>query len=452
MFGDLDQRLKAWIDSQIGDATSSSRDGRSGRMVREVNDPRFLHEQLAHIKDSVGSDQLLSDARYGEAFAELDRAGQTQPQADVFIPRTATNSILQSVLTTCIEERADSLVKDAPEGLERLSQAVLQTTGLFREFGPCDPQWMETKIAEGIAMIEHKPPFPADPAPPVRLADDARVVVVGDWGTGLPGAVAVAEHMRAELEQERGREQHVVHLGDVYYSGWREEYQSRFLRYWPVDPGDREVLSWSLNGNHDMYSGGHGYFGFLLRDPRFRGHWLAQPNESQSSSRFSLENDHWQLLGLDSSYEDHDLAGTQFQWLAGKLDGSRRRTMVLTHHQPFSAYEQVSQAMTDKVKQALGAGKLDAWIWGHEHRCVVYERNPAPYLSFGSCIGHGGVPRLLPDPSPTEPHVEWALLLADQVGGDQWGRFGFAVLDFSGPEVLIRYIDETGTTNHQERL
>lgn len=451
MFGDLDQRLKAWIDAHLERPAVPPLGGGSGVTIREVTDPQFLHDQLEQIQRAAGTKHQLSDASYNEAFAELDRAAQTQP-AGVFIPRTPTNSILQSVLTTCIEGRADSLLKEAPAGLQKISQAVLQTAGIFREFGPCDPLWMETKIAEGIAMIDRKPPFPADPAAPVRLADDARVLVVGDWGTGLPGAVAVAEHMRAQIEQARGREQHVIHLGDVYYSGWREEYEDRFLRYWPVDPDEREVLSWSLNGNHDMYSGGHGYFGFLLRDPRLRGHWLAHPNEHQSSSHFSLENDHWQLLGLDSAYTDHDLAGDQPEWLASKLDSSGRRTMVLTHHQPFSAYEHVSQALTDKVKQAVGNRKLDAWLWGHEHRCVVYERDPAPYLGFGTCIGHGGVPRLLPDPSPGEPRVEWALELADEAGGDQWGRFGFAVLDFNGSHVHLQYIDETGAGNHEEKL
>jgi hypothetical protein len=108
--------------------------------------------------------------------------------------------------------------------------------------------------------------------------------------------------------------------------------------------------------------------------------------------------------------------------------------------------------MTDKVEQAIGAHKVDAWIWGHEHRCIVYGPNPAPYLGFGSCIGHGGVPRQLPDPTPGQPQVKWALELADQSNGDQRGRFGFAVFDFDGPHLHIRYIDETGTVNNQEDL
>jgi hypothetical protein len=40
--------------------------------------------------------------------------------------------------------------------------------------------------------------------------------------------------------------------------------------------------SWSLNGNHDVYSGGHAYFDVLLRDPRVA--------RQEQSSFFSFVN------------------------------------------------------------------------------------------------------------------------------------------------------------------
>lgn len=46
-----------------------------------------------------------------------------------------------------------------------------------------------------------------------------------------------------------GREVHALHLGDLYYSGWKEEYQTRFMPYWPVKSAQGGVSSWSLNGN-----------------------------------------------------------------------------------------------------------------------------------------------------------------------------------------------------------
>jgi hypothetical protein len=479
MFGDLDQRLKGLFEHH-GDARGTGGvpaagpvgPPASGRVIREIMDPRFLHEQLLAVQQTAKGQPAgsqLSDDTYREAFAELEAASAHHAAEAPFMPRTPTVSIFQSTLSTCIESRAGQLLKDVPKGLEGIAHAVLSTGNVYREFGPCDPLWIETKISEGLAMLEHRPPFPSSPAPPMPLPEDARVIVVGDWGSGLPGASAVAQQMAEHLEPARGRDQHVIHLGDVYYSGWREEYETRFLPHWPVKAGDSEVLSWALNGNHDMYSGGHGYFGFLLRDPRFRGQWLPESAHQQSSSYFSLENDHWQILGLDSAYLDRDLAGDQAAWVGRKLgpvepdkldaagrkqpDAGGRKTMLLTHHQPFSAYEDVDQALINRLLPELNGRVLDAWLWGHEHRCAVYASQPTDYLKFGSCIGHGGVPRLLPDPTPkATPKLTWALDAEEREDGNRWGRFGFAILDFQGPEIHIRYIDETGQINHEEHI
>lgn len=433
-----------------------------GRLIREVLDPAFLRERLDALQDpSTGPAQIPAhhfeeaDRELAEVLAERGNAGSRAP----FMPHTATNSILQSLLTTCVESRASEVLEAVPHGLHRLAQASLTDAEIFRQYGPCDPGWVTTGLAKGLDRFQGKPPFPDEPAPPAHLADNARVVIVGDWGTGLPGAVAVAQQMRKWLADACDRERHVIHLGDVYYCGWREEYEHRFLRYWPVEPDEREILSWALTGNHDMYSGGHGYFGFLLHDPRFRGHWRGDPTKQPPSSHFSIENDHWQMLGLDSSYAEHDFAGSQEQWLTEKLLADRR-TMLLSHHQPVSAYaKNVPQVMAEKVQAALPAGRsIDAWLWGHEHRCTVYE-NPAPYLKFGSCSGNGGVPLLLPDPplsaqsaGPGYAPASWTYQGAEVVDGNDWLRFGFLVLDFDGPHLRLRYVDEHNTVVHSETI
>jgi 3',5'-cyclic AMP phosphodiesterase CpdA len=433
----------------------------SGRIIREVMDPSFLKTQLDVVREAAAKrqgGQQLPEAAYQDAYKELEEAAAARPQVP-FMPRTSTGSNLQSIISTCIESRADRLLRAAPEGLSRLAHAILSDDEIFRAFGPCDPLWIETKLAEGWSMIDGRPGFPDSPADPVALAPDARVIIVGDWGTGLPGAVAVAEQIRKRIDAGRGRQQHLVHLGDVYYSGWREEYETRFLPYWPVDRDEQDVLCWALNGNHDMYSGGHGYFGYLLHDPRFRGQWRGAPADHTPSSYFSLENEDWQLLGLDSAYLDHDLAGSQAEWVAGKL-GNGRKTMLLTHHQPFSAYETVGQAMTRKITQTLGDIILDAWIWGHEHRCTVYSDRRVPWLQFGSCVGNGGVPQQLPDPplqgSQNEREgyapLTWAYDGAETADENEWLRFGFAVLDLDGPRITIEYVDEHGDTAEQVTL
>jgi hypothetical protein len=86
---------------------------------------------------------------------------------------------------------------------------------------------------------------------------DPVIGVIGDWGTG-------GDRARAILEQIKGMKPDIlVHLGDVYYSGTATEYQENFISV-VDDVFDRESTNlpvFTLAGNHDMYSGGKGYYG-----------------------------------------------------------------------------------------------------------------------------------------------------------------------------------------------
>src|SRR5262249_24840634 len=152
-----------------------------------------------------------------------------------------------------------------------------------------------------IKLLQGAREFTPNPAPPCTMANSARLIMLADWGTGVPRARKLGDSVRRYLEEagDAGTEAHDIHLGEVYDSGWASEYDGHFLPFWPVRPDESEKYgSWSLNGNHDMYSGGHGYFDHLLADPRFR--------RQGQSSYFSLENDFWQILGLDTGYKEFD--------------------------------------------------------------------------------------------------------------------------------------------------
>ena len=269
---------------------------------------------------------------------------------------------------------------------------------------------------------------------------------MGDWGSGIPRAQAVAKRLRQELERgiaER-REQHVIHLGDVYYTGGEREYQDRFLKYWPVESGE-DIGSFSLNGNHDMYQGGHAYYGTCLADPRF--------DRQERSSTFSLRSSHWQLLALDTSYEDAGLHGCQAQWIREQLDmNPGLRTVLLSHHQPFSAYEPGAQVLREKITPVLETGRIDAWFWAHEHRCLVYK--PHMKIGFSSCVGHGGIPEYLiakeGQPYPEPLAYDYRLQHGD--GLEPWNTFGFALVELDGARMRVRYVDENGDTHHEAEL
>jgi len=414
------------------------------------------------------------DGAAGGPSGRRGRAEDATLDDQSFFSRDPVISLLQSLIEERIEDsHADLIVREEPPTGRRSAGATavpaitdarlnidpgdLRFDSGRRAFGPfetTDVRWIaEVGMAKAVRLFRDRHPFNPRPAPPVELAQRARLVMVGDWGSGLPRAQQVAQHMREAIDAGRadGREVHAVHLGDVYYSGFGREYTNRFLRYWPVEMHESDTIySWSLNGNHDMYSGGHGYFGTLLADPRFAC--------QDKSSWFSIENEHWRIVGIDTAWDEkgiHDpraerglqapQAATLQQWAAA----DDRPFMLLSHHQLFSSYERPGPYLRDELAPLLDGGRIRAWFWGHEHKCVIHE--PYDGLPYGRCLGHGGVPVYAVDEAKhSEPAVKWVERRAIDGFIEQWAVFGFAVLDFDGAHVEVSYIDEFGDVAYTE--
>jgi hypothetical protein len=289
----------------------------------------------------------------------------------------------------------------------------------------------------------------------VDLAPHARLILVGDWGTGGDQALAVAAQMRNQIDAAGERQVHVVHLGDVYYAGTCWEAQHRFLDHWPVHPQETapRVRSWCLNGNHDMYSAGEGLFKKILADDRFR-HQRTQ--QDQVTSEFHLRNHDWDIVGLDTSWKFHltDIRGgeghlqkRQSRWLEAGLVGASRRRMLLSHHQPFTDRDDgagvVEVGNLLEATAPLRQGRdIDAWFWGHEHRLITYRDRFG--VHYGACMGHGAVleePAKAPAAGAGED--EFRATFTDD-DGDEWRMPGFAVVDLDGPTATVRYIDMNG--------
>jgi hypothetical protein len=321
---------------------------------------------------------------------------------------------------------------------------------LFDKFSITDARWVSSAVAMGVRLFRKRRAFNQTPPKPVELSAQARVILVGDWGTGIPRAQKVGTAMRMVVEQSvrEKRDVHVVHLGDVYYSGWDYEYRRRFLPYWPVRESETgKAGSWCLNGNHDMYSGGFAYFDTLLKDPRFARQGQA--------SFFRLYNRDWQLLGLDTSWDDNGLKDPQDSFVKQTLKENKQKVIMLTHHQFFSAYEDTADmgaVLNNKLRSVLEGNRIDAAFWGHEHRCVAYE--PWKQVKFGRLIGHGGVPVYMTH-EEGEPYVRPATYeyrRSIDKGLERWALFGFAILDFDGSKLHVRYVDENGTTHKDETI
>jgi hypothetical protein len=253
-----------------------------------------------------------------------------------------------------------------------------------------------------FTWIEDLVPAACPPPSPTAtpIANNFRMFVIGDWGTGLYGAPICAQSIGGD---PAGYEL-LLHLGDVYYSGLPKEVEERFEKFWPVVSAN--AIGRSLNGNHEMYTGGHGYFETMLP-------FLKQP-----SSYFALQNDFWTLIMLDSAYnqsfggQEGNLFQAQVDWIDGIIQAAENRKIVLfSHHQPFSLLDpNQGPILVAALGKYLEAKKIFAWYWGHEHRCVLYDTHPAWGLR-GRCVGHGGFP---------ENRVDLSNAPASDEFGSQW--------------------------------
>src|SRR5205807_4303852 len=90
-------------------------------------------------------------------------------------------------------------------------------------------------------------------------------------------------------------------------SGLPEEVERHVLALWPVTVEEARggVSSWSLNGNHDMYGGGFGYFDALLADERFAA---QRSPDGKPTSFFRLTSPSWEFVALDTSWDENVLA------------------------------------------------------------------------------------------------------------------------------------------------
>jgi hypothetical protein len=356
-----------------------------------------------------------------------------------------------------------------------------------------------------------------------KLPARARIAIVGDIGTGTDVAAAV---LVAALQLEPDA---ILHVGDVYYSGTPFETTHRLVGLVrSVLHSDRvRVPFFTVPGNHEYFTGAVSYLRALDSDKL-----VVQPSQRQVASYFCLrtEDNGWQFLGMDTGYHGHYMnvppaaqqaalerlhlgkvsepTGTadphwpaqnpyfraarradlpvkdttapsqvvvrpdELAWHLDKLSGFPGRSILLSHHQLYSAHDNVGVTQrqrtgadgkaaldpTDFNREWINTGlwrqfgpafgdRVAAWIWGHEHNLVIFEDNYRPSdwpstseavdvfktLPKGRCCGHSAIP-VAPSEAPYKQNYPVPLarpdLKLDITGG--WYNHGFELLELAG--------------------
>jgi hypothetical protein len=304
-----------------------------------------------------------------------------------------------------------------------------------------------------------------------------RIAVAGDWGTGTLESETVAKNMLACFPH------YTLHLGDVYYMGEGGEIQENCLGksrdgytgvYWPLG----SLGSFALMGNHEMYSGGQGYFtDFLIKLGRLNAdRTILSP---QSASFFCLEAEHWLILGLDTGYHsggvpaftsipgvnaipflnvDARFDDKMLDWLRRTMDslrakGTPKSVLLLTHHQPISSFEHAFEKPPRQLaKMGFLNGQDFVWLYGHEHRLTVYNKQViANSLKvYPRCIGHSGMPVEVTKVSKPDPNILYydprQHPIDNQDENTKVGYNGHIVLLFERSNLTIEYHDIVDNT------
>jgi predicted phosphodiesterase len=443
--GNRDKVLKLMNDTiqQIGSASPQASAAGIGMFDEEED-------------DTLGRLKRAYDAELPKQ--QLNAAGLTVPNelADDswYAPRNPAVAVFQSVMDEYLEEKTGSTESTEASSARGLSigdeegapmatiddfytagggpesSGGAMAAALMEQFDNLDPRWVEVVWAKAKQMLKGKHKFTTHTSAndfQFPMNEETTIAIVGDWGGGNAAAQAVADQIK-QINPD-----HVIHLGDVYYAGTPKEVNERFLKYWPTPGGPGR--SFALNSNHEMYSGGFGYFDTIL--PKFQ----------QPASYFSLANQNWRFIGLDTGYVDHDLTPPQVEWLGAQLQVNNQKTILLSHHQLFSAYENTDAShLLSRVKPFLDAKQIYGWIWGHEHLCVAYQEHMG---IKAVCLGNGCFPYNPPGTQPQVP-VEWINDRAQPNDPDYRGIHTFALLRVSPAKVEIQYIDQDGFVGHTQ--
>ena len=281
------------------------------------------------------------------------------------------------------------------------------------------------------------------------LDGKSRIAIVGDWGTGDEVAINLLQQV-ASLQPEV-----LIHLGDLYYAGTQKEEQSNFLDICRQVLGNGVPL-FSLCGNHDMYSGGNGYY------------WLVD-HIGQQASYFCLQNADWQFLAMDTGHNDNNpltVAGnmtslmnvngwSEADWHVARIkQAGNKRTVLLSHHQLFSPFGSVGNvgaqayaynpSLYEDFQDVITS--IDWWFWGHEHALAVFD----PYMGLkrGRCVGASAVPVFLDQQAyaaatglktlEDQPLPAWSAIAELGNNGTDYAH-AFAIMTLDGSSANVDY-------------
>ena len=428
---------------------------RGTRQLLEDDDPRLKALTMQRLQLKTDADweaarqkllqQLDGSMQIAQAHATAAINAGNPPHSQPFVPADKFGAVFQSAMEEHLNDRQTSTIQAAATGTPT-------PYGPPEKFDSGDIGWAIVLLARLDEALKGKHIFiHHSNVSNFRhdLPGQTTVAMFADWATGEPPAFSI----KAAIEKLSP--EYTIHLGDTYYAGFEDEIRHNLIACWPG--GVQYGKSFTLNGNHEMYSGGNAYFELI-------------PIFGQSASYFNLGNQYWRLIALDTSWCERggdtpasswgELVDVEIEWLKAQILHAQSfnppaRIILLTHHQLFSAFDgtNLGQVLLKQMKPFLDNGSIYAWFWGHEHRGIVYGQNKT-YNFKARCIGHGGFPCPPCTDSPADVAafpIAWREERCEPINA-WYGMRGFTLLSFAGAQLKVDYVDQTGVSVYSEQL
>jgi hypothetical protein len=161
------------------------------------------------------------------------------------------------------------------------------------------------------------------------------------------------------------------------------------------------------------------------------------------------------------------------EWLTALIaTAPEKRVVLFSHHQPFSLLDKQGPKLVTQLAPLLTSKKIFAWYWGHEHRCVMYQKR-SDWGLWSRCIGHGGFPQFRDQfgNAPTKVAgngLTWRSLPANSQSpagtvldgpnvnipeyANEYGPHGFVTLELKADYILEWVHDADGTVLAENKL
>jgi hypothetical protein len=314
-------------------------------------------------------------------------------------------------------------------------------TGKYQQL---DPGWLGAVAAWLEHLILGKYSFPPGTPPVASIPDQLTIAIAGDFGTGDWGtATAPAASTKIATKAIPSLAPNLtIHLGDVYYEGSSSEETNYLVKLWPHGSGP--ATCYTMNSNHEMYSGAKPFFVDAVGSPLF--------SAQAPYSFFALENTNWVIVGLDSAYYSDELT----LYMNGSLGGSAqvdflkaqaqkgKKMILFTHHNGLAEDGSAPTGLWNEVMSCFPAGSGPVyWYWGHVHAGAVYAPKGGVQCR---CTGYAALPwGCASNLAKPNPNVVWfESRNADDDTDNLRVLNGFTYLQLDGATLNEAFYDENG--------